>query len=104
MQKVKIYLDDERTPQTNNDWTIVKNYTELKSLLYKDIVVEEISFDHDLGEELNGLDCLKLLIDIDMERVIFSNNFKYNFHTANPCGRENMNSLIKSYLKYKRDN
>lgn len=104
MQKVKIYLDDERTPQTNNDWTIVRNYTELKSLLYKGIVVEEISFDHDLGEELNGLDCLKLLIDIDMERDILSDGFKYNFHTANPCGRENMKSLITSYLKFKRDN
>ena len=84
-QKYNIYLDDVRTP-TSEDWTVVRNYDEFVAKI-KDIGLDNIkyiSLDHDLGEtamaeyyngiknytlnyenikEKTGLDCTKWLID-----------------------------------------
>lgn len=104
---MNIYLDDERNPTTNNDWIIVRNYSELEKLIYLDkcfCIIHEISFDHDLGEEKNGLDCLKMIIELDIltKGHLLADDLKYNFHTANPCGRDNMISYLECYLKNKR--
>lgn len=104
---MKIYLDDERNPTTDKDWIVVRNYKQLEDLMCDNFMeiesIGEISFDHDLGEEKNGLDCLKYLVEVDMinKGMLFTEDFKYNFHTANPCGRDNMKSYIESYLKQK---
>lgn len=104
---MKIYLDDERNPTTDKDWFIARNDNEFMGLMVLSVVygveVDEISFDHDLGESMNGLDCLKILVDtdIELEGKLLHKDLKYNFHTANPCGRENMRSYLESYLKQK---
>lgn len=106
---MKIYLDDERNPTTDKDWIIVRNYDELTRLILLDKfeeTIDEISFDHDLGCEFkNGLDCVKFLVETDQLESgnLLSKDFKYNFHTANPCGRDNMKSYIESYLKTKQE-
>lgn len=101
----KIYLDDERSPKLNPEsWIIVRSYGELvDKLKHIRLPIDEISFDHDLGGFMTGFDCLKLLIELDINSKgrVLSKDFKYNFHTANPCGRDNMMSYIKSYLKFK---
>ena len=102
---MKIYLDDERNPK-GTDWIVVRNLDELERLVYIDkcfCMIEEISFDHDLGEEKNGLDCLKFLVETDilMRGKLLHKNLKYNFHTANPCGRDNMQSYLECYLRVK---
>lgn len=103
MNKINIYLDDERNPR-RNDWIIVRNYFDFEKILNEIEYIDEISFDHDLGETKTGYDCLKLLIDKDikMNGEFLSKNFKYNFHTANICGKINMESYIKCYLKNRR--
>lgn len=103
---MKIYLDDERNPSTDKGWYIVRNLHELEKLVYIDkcfCQIDEISFDHDLGEEKNGLDCLKFLVETDIlvKGKLLHKDLKYNFHTANPCGRENMKSYLECYLKFK---
>lgn len=104
---MKIYLDDERSPTTDKDWSVVRNCNEFMGLMVLAVIdgveVDEISFDHDLGEDMNGLDCLKILIDMDMESKgkLLHKDLVYNFHTANPCGRENMKSYLECYLKTK---
>ena len=86
MAKVRIYLDDVRTP-VDEGWTIVRNYDQFVTqvMLIGLENIEVISFDHDLGEsamkeyytnvspnyELNydnilektGMDCVKWLIN-----------------------------------------
>ena len=86
MAKVRIYLDDVRTP-VDEGWTIVRNYDQFVTqvMLIGLENIEVISFDHDLGEsamkeyytnvspnyklnydnilEKTGMDCVKWLIN-----------------------------------------
>lgn len=60
MEKLRIYLDDIRTPESPNnawvegiaEWTIVRNYNEFVELVSKTGLgnIEVISLDHDLGD------------------------------------------------------
>ena len=60
MEKIRIYLDDVRTPNSPNnewiegvtEWTIVRNYEEFVDLVSKTGLenIEVISLDHDLGD------------------------------------------------------
>ena len=51
MEKVKIYLDDVRTP-IENDWLVVRSFHELVNLVNKLGMenIKLISLDHDLGD------------------------------------------------------
>ena len=51
MEKVKIYLDDVRTP-VDNDWLVVRSFHEFVNLVNKLGMenVKLVSLDHDLGD------------------------------------------------------
>ena len=112
----KIYL----TP----DWFIVKSYDEFVEFINKNGLPEIISFDHDLAHEhynqdmyksvdeynkhyksfteKTGYDCVKWLV-----QYCIDNNLKFPewyLHTMNPVGKINMESYIKSYLKFSNEN
>ena len=56
-----------------------------------------VCFDHDLGEEKDGLDCAKLLVNVCMD-----NNMplpEFECHSSNPGGRDNIISYLNTYLK-----
>lgn len=97
-----IWLDDTRVPpipQTENIiW--VKNYDEfvghVKSI-GKDISSCIVHFDHDLGEKRSGYDCAKWLVDWCIE-----NDYgvpDYDMQSANPVGRQNIESVFETYWK-----
>lgn len=120
MNKVRIYLDDVRTPIDKENWVIVRNYDEfVESIMdYGFDNIELISLDHDLGdssikeffnstkkrEELNydnitektGMDCAKWLVNqwIDGAPVV-----DVVVHSANPIGSKNMMGLINNYRR-----
>jgi hypothetical protein len=52
MKKVKIYLDDVRTPVAKNEWVVVRNYEEFVDKVTEIGLenIELISLDHDLGD------------------------------------------------------
>lgn len=97
MKKYNIFLDDERFPKTNKDWTIVRSYNELVSLIEKVGIenVTHISFDNDLGEELEGYDCAKWLVDqkYDLRHI------EINVHSANSKAPDNIYKLINNWNK-----
>lgn len=119
MSKVKIYLDDVRTP-VDSDWVVVRNYDAFVSnILYYGLEnVELISLDHDLGDtamveyynnvkhnykleyqnitEKTGYDCCKFLVDYSMDNKI-PLPLVY-VHSANPIGSANMMGYINNYL------
>lgn len=117
MKKIKIYLDDVRTP-VDNDWTVVRNYEQFVSTIMHIGLenIEIISLDHDLGDsammewhknvyynyELNydnitektGMDCVKWLVNqwLDGEPVV-----NVVVHSANAIGSANMMGYINNY-------
>ena len=39
---------------------------------------------------------------MDIENIYkFPDNFSFNIHSANPIGRNNINSILNNYLKFK---
>lgn len=97
---VKIWLDDERKSPSGFihfhsvneviDFIDTSGYT----AFYLDL-------DHDLGEYANdGGDAIKLIYWL-IEHGYNENTyytFKFNLHTMNPVGRENMKAMIERYF------
>ena len=96
MAKQKLYLDDMRMPR-NQDWTIVRSYQEFIDWVTNNGVPDYISFDHDLGEEKSGFDCAKWLCNYCLDSHIPLPEF--SVHSANPVGRENIESIMNNYTK-----
>lgn len=98
-----MYLDDERNPKTNRNWTIIRSVKEAKEYVNLHGIPNYISFDHDLGENTDtGYDFAKWLVHCDMSGLHkFPSIFEFNVHSANPVGSVNIRSLISSYLRFK---
>jgi hypothetical protein len=123
MEKVRIYLDDIRTP-LETDWVICRNYEEFVQKISEVGLdnIELISLDHDLGQtaireyfkntsknyiidynnihEKTGYDCAKWIVNKSMEEEIDLPTI--TVHSANPVGSANMMGYINNYLKNKR--
>jgi hypothetical protein len=120
MEYKKLYLDDIRTPKTEG-WDIVRNYEDFVNYIEQNGVPEEVSFDHDLSREhtkyyfengghdnppdpLNvefkektGYDAAKWLCD-----YCWTNGIplpKWNIHSANPVGSDNIKFLLNNFEK-----
>jgi len=115
----KLYLDDIRTPKTEG-WDIVRDYDDFVSWIEKNGLPDEVSFDHDLSNEhyglesktdyltwqeyyeaqereLTGYDAAKWLCE-----YCWSNGLpipKWNVHSANPVGRDNIVHLLQNFEK-----
>ena len=116
----KLYLDDIRIPQTEG-WDIVRNYDDFVAWIRLNGVPDEVSFDHDLGEDVakekvangmskrkareekkytkSGYDCAKWLVE-----YCIKNNLpylpEYNVHSANPVGKANIESYLSNAKKH----
>ena len=108
---MKLYLDDIRHPHqtypNDSDWFVVRNYNEFVSAIEKHFSdLEIISFDNDLanfdsdGNEVTGYDCVKWLCDYIQDNGLDISNLTLNFHTANPVGKENMETYWKNFRNY----
>jgi hypothetical protein len=93
----KIDLDDIRNPKSEG-WEIIRNFDDFVNLINEFGIPDEISFDHDLGEnEKTGYDCAKWLCE-----YCWTNGIPiptWNVHSANPVGRDNIVQLIQNYEK-----
>jgi hypothetical protein len=119
MSKIKLYLDDVRTP-TEEGWTVVRNYEEFVDAIneYGLDGIDLISLDHDLGdqamyeyytnvknnylldykniEEKTGMDCCKFMVNLSLDTNIPLPEVLV--HSANPIGSSNMMGYINNYL------
>ena len=117
MKKIKIYLDDVRSP-IDHEWKVVRNYEQFCSIIedYGFENIEVISLDHDLGNtamqeyfnnvspnftldynnitEKTGMDCTKWLVEqwMNGKQLI-----DVVVHSANPIGSANMMGYINNY-------
>jgi hypothetical protein len=116
-QKIKIYLDDVRTPK-DSSWSVVRSYEEFTDKINTIGLenIELISLDHDLGDtamqewhsnvsknyqlnydnitEKTGMDCAKWLVEqwLNGEPVV-----DVFVHSANAIGAANIMGYINNY-------
>lgn len=122
MNKVRVYLDDVRTP-VDKDWIVVRNYEEFVAKVTEIGLenIELISLDHDLGDsamkewlhgvvknyqinydnitEKTGMDCTKWLVEqwMDGKPVV-----DVVIHSANAVGSANMMGYINNFRHINR--
>ena len=107
--KTLLWLDDVRDP-LQNDWLNfspigklvnviwVTNYQEFIDWIMTYGLPDAVCFDHDSDScETTGYDCAKWLVEycIDNNKSLP----KYAIQSANPVGRENINSLLTNFKK-----
>jgi len=101
----KIFLDDIRMPTDiypktdNNSWIIARNLTEFKEFINKNGAPSYVSFDNDLGENLEeGKDAVKWIV---FEKELDIRNTDYKVHSANSSGvREYMIGTLDNWKKH----
>lgn len=106
---IRMFIDDERDPPDDgNDWVVVRSCEEFWQWLHDNkrrTYPNHISFDHDLGDIFcTGMDLLKVMIreEID-EDFQFPDNFTWSIHSQNPVGVANIDGLLKSYMKFRKE-
>ena len=109
-----LFLDDLRMPTDclsymqnrtphykvyNDEWVIVRNYSDFIFWIRENGLPDLISFDHDLGEEdeghPSGMECAKWLVNYCMDNQVKLPGWLV--HSANPCGYENIKGLLTSF-------
>jgi hypothetical protein len=99
----------------NEEWTIVRSYSEFVEVINKFGLPTFVSFDHDLGTshyghglngddipydsytEKTGYDAAKWLVEYCMNKGV--KHPPYMVHSMNPVGKLNIESYIESYNK-----
>ena len=107
----KLFLDDIRTvemvyPKMNNDdFIVVRNFEDFKSVILERGMPECISFDNDLGLDINnniapdGYAAAKWLV---YESGLDLTYLKFKVHSANPVAAIQIRSLLENYIKFLR--
>ena len=118
--KTLIWLDDMRDPfgyygDAFGSWLVfspiqepfnvvwVKSHQEFIDWININGLPDAICFDHDLGdcngiEEKTGYDSAKFLVEYCIDNEIELP--LYNIQSANPVGKENIDSLLKNFIKH----
>lgn len=99
----KVFLDDIRNPK-DSSFAVLRSPDEFKDFIIMMGCPGYISFDHDLGSDVeSGYDCLQWLIERDLRnnKTFIPKDFEINVHSANPVGKENIEKLWISYKNFK---
>lgn len=109
-----LFIDDIRVPEDcgfkSEDFMIARNPHQAK-ILIRAHKPQVISFDHDLGldddgnEYQSGYDIAKWMVFEDSEQGLdlFTEDFIFYCHSANPVGKENIEKLLYNYLEHKHE-
>lgn len=97
---MKIYLDDLRSPPP--EWTLTRWPIEVMNLIEGNQgKIEEISLDHDLGDDVcgTGYDVLKWIEEQVFNDPSFIPPQKITIHTANPVAKKRMEEVVSQIDK-----
>jgi hypothetical protein len=105
---MRLYLDDIRTPDMTyphdfEGWVVVRTPEEFYRIWVEhEHEITEVSFDHDLGEDVEeGYDIAKWIVyDRCMTHGYILSNLKIQVHSDNPVGVANMVHLFNNYMKH----
>lgn len=96
----KLFLDDEREP-IGDDWVISRTAEDAQALVVRYGLPRFISFDHDLGDGLNGSEFVSWLIDHMLASGDqFPAEFGYMVHSQNPIGAGNIRGKMDAAIRH----
>jgi len=98
---MKLWIDDLRAPP-DDSWVWVQESSVAQGLVAlahsNGLILEEISFDHDLGGDDTTIPVAKMI-----EEGAYRNELpriKWSIHSANPVGRLNLKAALESADRY----
>ena len=109
-----LFIDDERYPvnitwgseefYAQFPWTIARTMAQVQDLVEQWGFPDFVSFDHDLGDgEPTGKDIANWMIEGDMDGLHhIPDNFQFYVHSRNPVGKQNIESVLKSYMEHRK--
>lgn len=99
----KLFIDDERFPPGDGErWLIARNIVAVQQIIKHHGFPSFISFDHDLSiNQPTGMDIAHWIVNHDMDFDVIPPDFDFYVHSQNPVGAENIECLLRSYLKFK---
>lgn len=108
----KLFLDDIRNVKMvypsmeEDDFVIVRNYKEFVDYISKNGLPLFISFDNDLGVDLNGeigLDGYAAAKWLVYESGLNILNLKFKVHSANPVASKQIQGLLDNYINHLKE-
>ena len=110
-----LFLDDIRDPNLflndTKTWVVARNHNDFVKIITERGLPDFISFDHDLSDvdqnktsnfkEKTGYDCAKWLIEYCMRAN--ESLPKWQVHSMNSVGRNNINALLTRYKEREED-
>lgn len=94
----RLFLDDEREPP-EGAWVVVRSVEEAQAVIREKGFPRFVSFDHDLGRDLTGMDLARFLVELDLDHHTMPDGFQWYVHSQNPVGRDNINGYLNGYLR-----
>jgi hypothetical protein len=101
-----LYLDDQHNagPHYPQYDVWVKNTREMLMAFEWRGYPNQISLDHNLGDNLTGMEALRLLLLLDMEDNFINADFKMLMHSGHPDRRQEMCDVYNEYVSKKGGN
>ncbi|WP_206531800.1 cyclic-phosphate processing receiver domain-containing protein [Sphingobacterium sp. DR205] len=95
---------EELVPYLLTNWTVIRNYQDFVAYISKNGIPSIISFDHDLGVNLDnteaesGYDAVKYIVDfiIEQQSQVFP---QVLCHSQNPVGKANILAYWNNFIK-----
>ena len=98
---MKLWIDDLRAPP-DDSWTWAKDSVQARNRVTQAIIglfaLQEVSFDHDLGGNDNGVIVADLIEDAAFVGKL--PRIKWFVHSANPPGRDRIRAAMESADRY----
>jgi hypothetical protein len=99
----RIYLDDLRDPVPASDWLVIRDIDTFAAALQQHGLPSLVSFDHDLADthvpERTGLTAAHMLVEFCLTHNVPLPDWR--IHSANPVGRDNIQSLLHSFARFR---
>lgn len=83
------------------EWVLARSHAEAVAAMEERGLPAFVSFDHDLGDGVDGMAVARWIVERDMDDGSMPADFAYEVHSANPVGKANIVGLLEPYLRHR---
>jgi len=96
----RLFIDDEREPPVGSGFVVARSVPEAITLIEARGAPCYISFDNDLGQELEGHHLARWIVrrDMDLGGAFLAEDFDFFVHSQNVPAAANIDGLLRNYL------